>query len=138
MALFVLQLALFGGTHRPASVALTAPSPSRVVTATPSIPVGRDPFADPFGATGKGDKSGGVLVQPPGVVREGDAVTAATTVVNQNDARWLPPSELTFVARDDTGRIIARTSTTVSLGPGKAETVVAPDLGVDPSALARG
>ncbi|MGZ4152232.1 MAG: hypothetical protein ACXVP3_07290, partial [Actinomycetota bacterium] len=136
VALFVLQLALFGGTHRRASVALTAPSPSRVVTATPSIPVGRDPFADPFGATGKGDKSGGVLVKPPGVVREGDAVTAATTVVNQNDARWLPPSELTFVARDDTGRIIARTSTTVSLGPGKAETVVAPDLGVDPSAIA--
>jgi hypothetical protein len=135
-ALLVLQLTLFGGTHRPTPLALASSSPSPVATATLSIPVGRDPFADPFGTTGKGDRSGGVLVKPPGVLRDGDAVTAATTVVNEDDSRWLPPSELTFVARDGNGRIIARTSTTVSLGPGKAETVVAPDLGVDPSAIA--
>jgi hypothetical protein len=136
VALLVLQFALFGGGHRPAPLALAAPSAPASATGAPSIPVGRDPFADPFPATGTGDKAGGVLVKPPGVVREGDAVTAATTVVNQDDTRWLPPSELTFVARDGTGRVIARASTTVSLGPGKAQTVVAPDLGVDPSAIA--
>jgi hypothetical protein len=134
-ALLVLQFTLFGGTRRPEPL-VASPAPSPVVTATHSIPVGRDPFADPFGANGKGDRSGGLLVKPPGVVRDGDAVSAATTVVNEDDARWLPPSELTFVARDGNGRVIARTSTTVSLGPGKAETVVAPDLGVDPSAIA--
>jgi hypothetical protein len=136
VALLVLQFALFGGVHRPPPLTLAASSPSSAITEAPSIPVGRDPFADPFGANRKGDKAGGVLVKPPGVVRDGGGVTAATTVVNQDDRRWLPPSELTFVARDDNGRVIARTSTTVSLGPGRAETVVAPDLDVDPSAIA--
>jgi hypothetical protein len=136
VALLVLQLSLFGGTHpRPTTdVALSMAAP---VTSTPAaIPVGRDPFASPFGAPGKGDESASVLVKPPGVVRDGDAVTAATTVVNQSPDRWLPPSEVTFVARDDTGHVIARTTTTVSLGPGRAQTIVAPDLGVDPGSIA--
>jgi hypothetical protein len=136
VALLVLQFTMFGTSHRPAAIGVHRASPSATATDAASIPVGRDPFADPFAAAGKGDTRGAVLVKPPGVVRDGEAVTAAATVVNEDHARWLPPSELTFVARDGSGRVIARASTTVSLGPGKAETVVAPDLGADPSAIA--
>jgi len=134
--LLLLQVVLFraGPGRAPAGIAFPTLGPA--ATATPTTPVGRDPFADPFGAAGKGDKSGSVLVKPPGVIRDGDQVTAAATVVNQDDGKWLPPSELTFVARDANGHIIARATATVSLGPGKAETVVAPDLGVEPSAIA--
>lgn len=135
-ALLILQLALFGGSHAGAPTDLSVPSPAPATSTPAAVPVGRDPFASPFGAPGTGDKDGGVLVKPPGVVREGDAVTAATTVVNQSPDRWLPPSDVTFVARDDTGHVIARATTTVSLGPGRTQTVVAPPLGVDPAAIA--
>ena len=135
-ALLVLQLALFGGSHAGAPTDLSVPSSAPATSTPAAVPVGRDPFASPFGAPGTGDKDGGVLVKPPGVVREGDAVTAATTVVNQSPDRWLPPSDVTFVARDDTGHVIARATTTVSLGPGRTQTVVAPPLGVDPAAIA--
>jgi hypothetical protein len=136
VALLAAQLLLFGADrrHAPAEAAARgaiAPSPS-----TDAIPVGRDPFASPFGAPGKGDRSGGVLVKPPGVVREGGLVTAATTVVNQSDARWLPPSTVTFVVRDGSGRVVAKATTTVSLGPASAETVVAPELDIDPASIA--
>jgi hypothetical protein len=136
IVLLVLQVALFGGTHRGVTSGLAAASGAPATSSPSSIPVGRDPFASPFGAPVEGDEHRGVLVKPPGVVREGDAVTAATTVVNRNPDRWLPPSEVTFLARNQTGHVIARATTTVSLGPGRAQTVVAPDLGVDPSAIA--
>jgi len=132
----VLQFVLYPATGRRAPVALAAP-PSAAPSASASpIPVGRDPFSSPFGTSGKGDHAGGVVVRPPGVVREGDRVTAAATVVNEDHRRWLPRSEVTFVARDSTGRVIAKTTTSVSLAPGGSQTVIAPDLGVDPSEIA--
>lgn len=136
VALVVLQLTVSAGRHRagPAAVAAAAPPPP--ASTSTMVPVGRDPFASPFGAPGPGDEHGAVLVKPPGVVRDGGEVVAAATVVNQSESRWLPPSEVTFVARDDTGRVIARTTTTVSLGPGRAQTVVAPNLEVDPATIA--
>jgi hypothetical protein len=136
IVLYVAQLTLLHGDAPAVRVdpAASPTAPSGI--ASGAIPVGRDPFASPFAAQGKGERSGGVLVKPPGVVREGDAVTAATTVVNRDDRRWLPPSEVTFVARDATGLVLTRTTSTVSLGPGRAQTVVAPDLDVDPGSIA--
>jgi hypothetical protein len=114
-----------------------AAAPSSDATPPPgSIPVGRDPFASPFATQGASDRHGEVLVKPPGVVRDGDGVTAAATVVNRSDDRWMPPSPVTFVARDGAGRVLARKTATVSLGPGRAETVVAPDLGIDAESIA--
>jgi hypothetical protein len=136
IALFVAQLVISRGDVPPVPVDPVASPSAPAVSPAAAIPVGRDPFASPFGAHGKGERSGDVLVKPPGVVRDGDAVIAATTVVNRNDAQWLPPSDVTFVARDATGRVLARTTSTVSLGPGRAQTVIAPDLDVDPAAIA--
>jgi hypothetical protein len=135
VALFAIQFFLFGARTAPIEERAAAPTLAAPPASPDAIPVGRDPFASPFGAKGKGDRSGGVLVKPPGVVRNGDGVAAATTVVNRSKDRWLPPSQVTFVARDATGKVIAQVSTTVSVGPGRSETVVAPDLGVDPASV---
>jgi hypothetical protein len=134
--LVALQLVLFAAQPTPVERDVAAPTAAPVVASPDPIPVGRDPFASPFGAKGKGEEHGGVLVQPPGVVRHGDDVTAATTVVNESKDRWLPPSPVTFVARDATGEVIATTTATVTLGPGRSEMVIAPDLGVDPATIA--
>jgi hypothetical protein len=136
VVLGVLQFVIFPSStgHSPSELAAPA-SPSPAATSSP-IPVGRDPFASPFGTTGTGDHTARVLVRPPAVVREGDRVTAAATVVNEDHRRWLPPSDVTFVARDANGRVIARTTARVSLGPGATQTVIVPDLGVDPSQIA--
>jgi hypothetical protein len=122
---------------RPLTTEAAGP-PIVVPTATPGdgVPVGRDPFTSPFTADRSGEKTGEIVVKPPGVVRAGHRVVAAATVVNGSDGRWLPPSDVTFVARDGTGRVLASRTTTVSLAPGRSETVVAPDLGIDPAAIA--
>jgi hypothetical protein len=136
IALYVAQLTILREDAPAIRVDAAATPSAPPAVASGAIPVGRDPFASPFSAQGKGDRSGSVLVKPPGVVREGDAVTAAATVVNRDDERWLPPSEVTFVARDANGRVLTRTSSTVSLGPGRAQTVIAPDLNVAPASIA--
>jgi hypothetical protein len=136
IALLVVQVGMFGRGVPAPTTRVDVPTVEPVATTPAAVPVGRDPFASPFGATGTGEERGGVLVKPPGVVREGEGVAAATTVVNRSADRWLPPSDLTFVARDETGRVIARSTTTVSLGPGRARTIVAPDLGVDAASIA--
>jgi hypothetical protein len=134
--LLVAQLTASSPPTRIRAVEGGAPPISDPTPSPGAIPVGRDPFASPFAAQAKGDRHGGVLVKPPGVVRDGDGVTAATTVVNRSDDRWMPSSPVTFVARDGAGRVLARKTTTVSLGPGRAETVVAPDLGIDAESIA--
>ena len=134
--LIAIELIFFGVHPRPVAPAIAAPGETTADASPSAIPVGRDPFATPFETKGKGDDEAGILVKPPGVLRDGNQVVAAATVVNQSDDRWLPPSEVTFVARDATGHVIARTTTTVTLGPGASQTVVAPNLGVDATAIA--
>ncbi len=135
-ALFGMQMVLTAVQPDPVERAAPEPVSGAALPSADPIPVGRDPFATPFGADGAGEKHGGILVKPPGVVRHGDVVAAATTVVNENHDRWLPASTVTFVARGATGDVVATATADVSLGPGDSQTVIAPDLGVDASAIA--
>ncbi len=135
-SLLGLQHLPFGGDDPPVSSVGAARPSFGAPTPTPSLRVGRDPFASPFAGDGQGQRRGAVLVKPPGVVREGGLVAAATTVVNRSRDRWLPPSELTFVARDATGTVIATSRATVTVAPGGSQAVVAPSLGVDPASIA--
>jgi hypothetical protein len=115
-----------------AGVSMT-PGAARAVGA-PTAGVGRSAGSAP----GEAASPGGLEVGTVAYVRDGRWASAAVTVSNPSTSRWLPDSDLLFVAVGR-GRIVGTYQARFSLGPGASQTVIAQaiDLGSPHATLDR-